>query len=291
VGVHRLDEDPGEGADDAALTRFLLGELPDQERLRLEDACFEDEALFARLLRAEDDLIDAYVRGQLTAAERERFERRFGQTRAQARRVRFARLLRHAAEERRGTDAGQWPRWAAPAAAVVLATVLGAWWLIGRGTKPPVARAPVEGTTTPAPRLGPSPSPVPAEAGPVRERPVAPVAVASLTLSPGMIRAGGETPKVVLRTAIEEVELRLELGPGLPAGAYSGYRALVQTAAGAEVWRGGGLRASGIAARPFIGVRLPARTLTSGDYVVLLSGRNAEGREDDLRGYAFRVSR
>ena len=87
--MHRLNEEQGEGADEAVLTRFLLGELPDEERLRLEDACFEDEALFARLLRAEDDLIDAYARGVARLLLRESWKEaaREEQARAQMPRV------------------------------------------------------------------------------------------------------------------------------------------------------------------------------------------------------------
>jgi hypothetical protein len=289
--VHRLGE--ADLADDERLTRFLLGELPEEEGERLQDACFEDEALFARLLRAEDDLIDAYVRGDLTAAERERFEQRFGQTRTQARRVKFASLLRRTVEERRaGADVRRSRgRMRAAVAAGLLAVVLGAWWWAGRGTGPRVVGVPTAPTTSPAPRLGSSPSPVPTEAAPVQEATHPSVAVAALTLSPGLVRGSGAVPRLVLSPTTTSVELRLDLGPGTAAGTYRRYEVIVQTAAGAEVFRRGVARGQTAVSARLISVTLPAKGLTNGDYVVLVNGRQADGTQDYLRGYSFRVVR
>ena len=80
-------------SDERLLTRYLLGELPDDERLRLEEEYLADPALFARLLAAEDDLIDAYARGTLTAEARARFEERYRRTGDQQQRIAFAGAL------------------------------------------------------------------------------------------------------------------------------------------------------------------------------------------------------
>jgi anti-sigma factor RsiW len=86
-------------ADDRLLRQYLLGELADAERERLQERYFIDAELYARLLAAEDDLIDEYVRGELTDDERRRFEERF-RSPEQRQRVEFARKLRRAAEDR-----------------------------------------------------------------------------------------------------------------------------------------------------------------------------------------------
>ncbi|HEX6160512.1 MAG TPA: hypothetical protein VF111_10130 [Thermoanaerobaculia bacterium] len=72
------------------LRRFLLGDLPEGEHARLQEAFFNDPTLHARVAAAEDDLFDAYARGDLSDAERTCFEQRFG---AQQQRVRFAEQL------------------------------------------------------------------------------------------------------------------------------------------------------------------------------------------------------
>lgn len=80
--------------DEQLLTRYLLGELPEEERSRLEAEYFADPGLFARLLAAEDDLIDAYVRGALSAEAQARFEERFCRSGEQVQRIAFASALK-----------------------------------------------------------------------------------------------------------------------------------------------------------------------------------------------------
>lgn len=81
--------------DEARLTRYLLDELPDEDRERLEGAYFTDDAAFEQLLIAEQELIDAYVHGELSAAKRERFEKVFLASPRRQERVQFARVLAH----------------------------------------------------------------------------------------------------------------------------------------------------------------------------------------------------
>jgi anti-sigma factor RsiW len=59
------------------LTRYLLGELAEPERLALEEEYFADPRIFDRMVAAENDLIEAYVSDKLSAAERAHFEQRY----------------------------------------------------------------------------------------------------------------------------------------------------------------------------------------------------------------------
>ena len=83
--------------DDNALLimAYLLGELSMPEQEELEARYFADDALFERLLAAEDDLIDRYARGQMSDQERARCERHFLKSPARRKRVGFERLLLH----------------------------------------------------------------------------------------------------------------------------------------------------------------------------------------------------
>jgi hypothetical protein len=72
------------------LARYLLGQLPEGEQQRIEESFFSDEEFLAELLVVEDDLIDDYVRGQLSASERERFEKFFLASPRRQQRVAFA---------------------------------------------------------------------------------------------------------------------------------------------------------------------------------------------------------
>jgi anti-sigma factor RsiW len=65
--------------------RYLLGELTEEERDRVEEEYFTDAAAFERFLAARDELLDAHARGELDGGRRERFERHFLATRARRR--------------------------------------------------------------------------------------------------------------------------------------------------------------------------------------------------------------
>ena len=71
--------------------RYLLGLCSRAERERIESEYFEDDDAFQEMLTAEDDLIDAYARGELTDEERRRFEKLFLTSLRARDRVQFAR--------------------------------------------------------------------------------------------------------------------------------------------------------------------------------------------------------
>jgi len=56
------------------MTRYLLGQLPEEQQAELEHLYLADDDLYEQLLSLEDDLRDAYVRNQLSNADREAFE-------------------------------------------------------------------------------------------------------------------------------------------------------------------------------------------------------------------------
>lgn len=72
---------------DELSTRYLLGDLTEQERARLEEEYFTDDDAFERLLVAKGELLDAYARGDLSGRERELFEQHFLSTRPRRQRL------------------------------------------------------------------------------------------------------------------------------------------------------------------------------------------------------------
>lgn len=55
--------------------RYLLGELPEEERAGLEERYFLDDEEFEQFEIAEDELIDRYVRNELSAEDTSRFKK------------------------------------------------------------------------------------------------------------------------------------------------------------------------------------------------------------------------
>ncbi|MBS1791415.1 MAG: hypothetical protein JST85_27130 [Acidobacteria bacterium] len=75
------------------IVRYLLGDLPEEEQVRLEDRAFSDQEYLQTILQTENDLIDEYVHGELSAVERRQFEQRFLASAERQRKVEFARAL------------------------------------------------------------------------------------------------------------------------------------------------------------------------------------------------------
>src|SRR5438552_18108606 len=57
----------------ANFTRYLIGNLQDEQLARVEASFIDDEA-YEQFLLAEQDLIDKYLTGELTSRERQLFE-------------------------------------------------------------------------------------------------------------------------------------------------------------------------------------------------------------------------
>lgn len=76
--------------DDQRLTRYLLGFLPEDEAERLDELSVVDQEFAWRLEAVENDLVDAYLRGELSASEREQFRKRYLSSPRRREKVKFA---------------------------------------------------------------------------------------------------------------------------------------------------------------------------------------------------------
>src|SRR5713101_9244359 len=59
------------------MTRYLFGEVSEEERAEFEDRYLKNSDVFQELIGLENEIIDRYVLGELSQPERERFERSF----------------------------------------------------------------------------------------------------------------------------------------------------------------------------------------------------------------------
>ena len=137
---------------DEHIIAYLLEELPEDDLERFEDECFAQDSWPAEQINVvEEDLIDAYLRDELTPERRQRFERYYLTTEARQERVIMAAaLLRHidennavsktavavppteltaAARFRAFWNSQSWALRAAASIAVV-AVIAGALWLL-----------------------------------------------------------------------------------------------------------------------------------------------------------------
>ena len=121
----------------------MLGLSSPAEREHIESDFFEDDDAFQEMLTAEDDLIDAYARGELAGKERRTFEQRFVSSLGEKDRVQFARAFARINQSAKTRIPATLPdtfkivqsprllRTAAVAAVIVFVAVL-AWLVIDR---------------------------------------------------------------------------------------------------------------------------------------------------------------
>jgi anti-sigma factor RsiW len=77
----------------ALITRYLLGDLPEEQQVEIEERAFRDGVYLQTIQAVESDLIDEYVRGGLAERERRQFEARFFVSAERRRKVEFAKAL------------------------------------------------------------------------------------------------------------------------------------------------------------------------------------------------------
>ena len=115
---------------DGQLVRYLLGLLSDDEAERVDRLSVSSDEVAWRLRIAEDDLVDAYVRGTLDGEAIERFESFYLSTERRRQKVTFARTFVAAIDRRggspkspslrRATVPRSWKAWRLAAAAAML---------------------------------------------------------------------------------------------------------------------------------------------------------------------------
>jgi hypothetical protein len=304
---------------------FLLGNLSDAERADMEDRFLAHDDVYQELLIAENDLIDAYVRRELPAPERALFEQRLLSSQHWRERVEFAETLFNPVSntdtaavqarvpERRfslwqflsGALFIRHPAFGFTVAAASLALVLsGLWFLTDKDPmrlatqqQQQTQQAQTTPPTTPvAPRESSAPIMTAENQQPIRNeknsnrkpidrtpKRVAPV-IATFTLLPGTLRSESNAGALVMPAEANKVQLRLTLD----GDAYKKYRATLSTPEGRKLWSRDVTKSSSQQS-PYLILSLPANLLKSGDYVLDLSGTDANSDWESVADYIFRV--
>ncbi|MEO6239453.1 MAG: hypothetical protein ABIQ52_20850 [Vicinamibacterales bacterium] len=280
-----------EAYDDERLIRYLVGSLPEDESERFDELSISDDEFASRLRGVEDDLVDAYVRGDLAADIRDRFESLYLTSRSRHEKVRFAKALSEHGSRASfvgGGDAGPRPRagrrdmrqWAMAAAATLVLAAAG--YLFVERMRNPLPQPAAPSRTAAATAAVPEPVPPTVTlAKPVR--PDAPVL--SFVLMPPT-RGISEPPGLVVPAGTAKVELRAVLeSDDLPR-----YRiALKDPGTDQIIWRSARLNPATSLGNRVVSVTLDATLLKSQRYVLDVTGFSAAGRAELVGSYPFRV--
>ena len=93
--------------DDQVLTSYLLGSLPAEQAERLDELSIADEEFVWRLAGVENDLVDAFVKSELTGEALQRFNSHYLSSSKRRAKVEFAAALRQFQQTKAGLAQGR----------------------------------------------------------------------------------------------------------------------------------------------------------------------------------------
>jgi hypothetical protein len=284
--------------------RYLLGDLTAEEQEQLEEHFMTNSEYREKVLLIEEELIQDYLAHKLSDEERERFDEHFLSTPQQIQKLGIAKALnqyfsveaaahspplsgepQHADAKpgRVGFFRLRNPLLAFSLAALLLIVLGGSWVLIDRWRGPDqlVAEQDREFQKELA-RLNSSPS----SGNESPSNPELPRAEAlTLTLPPVTFRGGEQLPVVVLPAPAAIVQLWLVL----PAGEHQSYRVVLQKSGDNHSYTVDDLAAMSTESGKAVSLKIPAKYLSRGDYLLELSGLNANSYLEPVSSYSFRV--
>ena len=307
--------------------RYLLGEMPETERVALEEQYFSDQRLFERIVQAEKDLVDKYARGLLSSATRDRFEQHYLAHPQRRERARFAEALAVKLGEEKAIGAaasstpteGWWNRlvpshgprvaWAFSVVLLLISIVAALWFFIEtrrlrqelarteslrsmreqreRELEQEVAKEQQQAQTLSEELNRLRGEQASRTPSPARETKDAPT-FATLILTIGGTRGSETGPPMVLVIPAGAEQVRLQLN--LREDNYFSYQVVLQSAGGETIFTSRQLSARKIrSGGANITLFVPAQRLTAGDYILTLRGISTTGDVEDVSKSLFSV--
>jgi hypothetical protein len=265
------------------LRQFLLAEVDDEERQRIESLYITDSLSRDVVIDAEEQLIDDYFDDRLTAAERQKFLSQYTETDLQRRRLRITESVRDWAEkhgspvvasEKSSTSgfSGLWTRlqlrpvflFPLTTAIVALLVLAGIWLFRNGGATDHLAiQQQIQQLNA-------------ASDSTVR----VPVAV-SLSLPPVAVRSSEPKPEIAAQPGVAELRLLWIRKQQYPA-----FRALIRRVANKESFNVNNLHSD---EEKRIVLKLPIGTLVRGSYTIELNGVDEDGNDGVSEEYGFRL--
>ena len=306
--------------DKASSSRqYLLGTLPPAESERLEEEFFANDDVFEEVEIAEDELVDSYVREELSPAELEKFASLLRSPRIKER-IKFARILKTAATPEPVTKKSKRRDWKsiisswfrlpgagfafASLAVLLLSGVVFVDWLrlressrqlnLERAELQRRNQALASQVESDKQQLNDEKKNAEAlnaklqQALENQERSAPLALMASLLLFPGSSRSSGGSNDIDLPSKPQMVRLLL----ALETDEYSEYNAEVRKGVGGPiVYRKSHLKPTTNKSTKVLDLRFPSALLTPNDYTVNVNGVKEPAASPELVGsYNFRVT-
>lgn len=307
------------------MRRYLLGDLPESETNTLEIQVLRDDEKFEELWEIENRLVDGYVRGRLSSADQQRFERHYQASPVHRQRVAVARNLVEEADrssaavapgpakvslgvrlsEKLGFQLLSWQ--SALVAAMLLFAMCSLWLLLDRSRlrrEQEQLRAETQSRQNREDALSQQLAGAKAEskeleseierlrlsrngnALPPNQEPTPRPTIYSLLLSPTLIRGGDNTQTATIPPQTDLVRLQMKVDQENARR----YEVSVHTVEGRQVWEQQ-IKPPDNHRNSIISAQIPAGKLPKGDYILTLSATNPTGQPEEVNRYFFRVIR
>jgi hypothetical protein len=287
--------------DDQHVVQYLLGSISEEEANRLDELSIANDEFAERLRAVEDDLVDSYIRGELSGDSLDRFQSHYLASPYRREKVRFAESLltlcdrAPAAPRQSERTARRWwlsPAWTFAAAACLM--LLAGGYLIydnsrlrDQLTRAQLDREALQKSHRDLQRQIQEQRQPPAEAPGNRPPAPGPGSFMALVLPP-QTRGSGPLSAIALPPEADQAMLQLELDPG----AFDSYQAVLKDpATGRILWRSAKLKAASGRESKLVAVSLPGSLLKTQNYSLDLFGVPRAGAGEWLGSYAFRVIR
>ena len=308
--------------------RYLLGVLPEAEQLKLEARFFADSETLEQVWAGENELIDAYVRDWLTDAERAQFERHYLAAPEHRERVAFARELLRAADEARAEESTNVIARAAPptesfwtrllaslrapqvalgavAAVAVLLLAGGAWLISERSrwreqleqaqTERPAAAARARALEGQIAQHRERNTELSGELERLREAQRGTIAAPSPPAKPSLlsfllvatVRGSSEQPTLKIPPGADQVRLQMKL----ERNEYPRHQVSLRPVDGGAAWESARVSVAPLRDGAIVSVKVPTAKFARGDYILTLTGVDANGATEQINRYFFRVSK
>lgn len=266
---------------DKLIIKYLLGQLSEDQMVKIEEEYVTDKNFFDQLVAVEDDLIDDYVRGRLSRRQRQQFETYFLCSAERQKKLEFARSLLMVVSEyqdQRKTLLARAMAWLknlnyqvnqllkSPVlqkglAFGVVVLIIGMAWLLVHFKQ----------------KLS-------------EQRSLKP-ALVSFNLLPATYRdekSRESYPQLIISHNVQLVQLRLEVWG---EETYESYRAILKAPDGEELWRQSQLKSQKTDRGDFIVLILPQNIFSDAEYQIDLLGRKSQEKFKHVGYYYFNVVR
>jgi hypothetical protein len=308
------------------IRRYLLGELAEADQAALEQELLIDRGKFDQVWAIENELVDSYVRGEMSRADRERFECHYLASPLHRERAAIAesfltdidQAVGGAVEVREKELAVPWrrrfplrsprPRFGVVLAMALLLIFSLVWSCIERlRLTGQIANIQKDAQSERAflkqreRELASRNQEFEKEIADVnqrnerlkaeleqlrRRRQAASLTVLSFLLAPAPVRGENAPPQSTIPLLTRKAHLLMELGDN----DYANYQVILQTVEGQEILRSRTGKVRFGKDRVFAALPVEAEELAKGDYILILFGQTSDGKTEEIDRYFFRVS-